>query len=91
MRELAGRARANKLTPQEFTGGSFTISNLGMFQVDRFAAIINPPQVCVCAAAPRTACGPPALCARHCVHHILSSNGGIGARCGLRGYFVVVS
>ena len=45
VRELAARARANKLTPQEFTGGSFTISNLGMFQVDRFAAIINPPQV----------------------------------------------
>jgi hypothetical protein len=45
VRELAGKARANKLQPHEFTGGSFTISNLGMFQVDRFAAIINPPQV----------------------------------------------
>ena len=45
MRELAGKARANKLQPHEFTGGSFTISNLGMFNVDRFCAIINPPQV----------------------------------------------
>lgn len=45
VRELAGKARANKLQPHEFTGGSFTISNLGMFNVDRFCAIINPPQV----------------------------------------------
>lgn len=45
VRELAGKARANKLQPHEFTGGSFTISNLGMFNVDRFVAIINPPQV----------------------------------------------
>lgn len=45
VRELAAKARANKLQPHEFTGGSFTISNLGMFNVDRFCAIINPPQV----------------------------------------------
>ncbi len=45
VRELAAKARANKLQPDEFTGGSFTISNLGMFNVDRFCAIINPPQV----------------------------------------------
>ena len=45
VRELAAKARANKLQPHEFTGGSFTISNLGMFKVDRFCAIINPPQV----------------------------------------------
>ena len=44
MRELAGRARANKLKPHEFQGGTFTISNLGMFGVDHFSAIINPPQ-----------------------------------------------
>ena len=56
VRELAAKARANKLTPQEFTGGSFTISNLGMFQVDRFAAIINPPQVCRRARLPRMMC-----------------------------------
>jgi len=44
VRELAGRARANKLKPEEFQGGSFSISNLGMFGVDKFFAIINPPQ-----------------------------------------------
>ena len=47
VKELAAKARANKLQPHEFTGGSFTISNLGMFNVDRFCAIINPPQVLV--------------------------------------------
>ena len=55
VRELAAKARANKLQPHEFTGGSFTISNLGMFRVDRFCAIINPPQVSVlpqCSLAP---------------------------------------
>ena len=45
VRELAGRARANKLKPDEFQGGSFSISNLGMYGVDYFSAIINPPQV----------------------------------------------
>jgi pyruvate dehydrogenase E2 component (dihydrolipoamide acetyltransferase) len=45
VRELAGRARANKLKPEEFQGGSFSISNLGMYGVDKFYAIINPPQV----------------------------------------------
>lgn len=45
VRELAARARANKLKPEEFSGGSFTISNLGMYGVDAFYAIINPPQV----------------------------------------------
>ena len=44
VRELAGRARANKLKPDEFQGGSFSISNLGMYGVDYFSAIINPPQ-----------------------------------------------
>jgi pyruvate dehydrogenase E2 component (dihydrolipoamide acetyltransferase) len=44
MKELAGRARAGKLKPEEFQGGGFSISNLGMFGVRDFAAIINPPQ-----------------------------------------------
>ena len=39
------QAKEGKLKPDEFTGGSFTISNLGMYGVDQFAAIINPPQV----------------------------------------------
>ena len=43
-RDLATRARDGKLAPEEFTGGSFTISNLGMFGVREFAAVINPPQ-----------------------------------------------
>ena len=49
VRDLAGRARANKLKPEEFQGGSFSISNLGMFGVDSFYAIINPPQACIMA------------------------------------------
>lgn len=44
IKELAEKARAGKLTPNEFQGGSFSISNLGMFPVDQFCAIINPPQ-----------------------------------------------
>ena len=44
VRELALRAREGRLKPHEFTGGSFTVSNLGMFPVDQFAAILNPPQ-----------------------------------------------
>ncbi|KAJ2664556.1 pyruvate dehydrogenase complex dihydrolipoamide acetyltransferase component (E2) [Coemansia sp. RSA 1200] len=43
VRELVGRARANKLKPDEFQGGSFTISNLGMYGITSFSAIINPP------------------------------------------------
>ncbi|MDE3016034.1 MAG: pyruvate dehydrogenase complex dihydrolipoamide acetyltransferase [Pseudomonadota bacterium] len=44
MKDLAARARAGKLAPEEFQGGSFSLSNLGMFGVKHFAAIINPPQ-----------------------------------------------
>ena len=44
VRELAGRARKGGLKPHEFTGGSFSVSNLGMFPVDQFSAILNPPQ-----------------------------------------------
>jgi pyruvate dehydrogenase E2 component (dihydrolipoamide acetyltransferase) len=43
-KELAARAREKKLKPEEFTGGTFTISNLGMYDVENFAAIINPPE-----------------------------------------------
>lgn len=49
MKELAGRARENKLRPEEFQGGGFTISNLGMFGIKNFSAIINPPQSCILA------------------------------------------
>jgi pyruvate dehydrogenase E2 component (dihydrolipoamide acetyltransferase) len=46
---LANRARAGKLTRDEITGGTFTVSNLGMFGLERFDAIINPPQVAILA------------------------------------------
>jgi pyruvate dehydrogenase E2 component (dihydrolipoamide acetyltransferase) len=49
VRELAGRAKEGKLKPEEFMGGGFTISNLGMFGIKEFAAIINPPQSCILA------------------------------------------
>lgn len=40
------QAKEGKLGPDEMSGGTFTISNLGMYNVDSFAAVINPPQVC---------------------------------------------
>jgi pyruvate dehydrogenase E2 component (dihydrolipoamide acetyltransferase) len=48
-RDLAERARKRALKPQEYTGGSITISNLGMFGVDSFVAVINPPQAAIVA------------------------------------------
>ncbi|KAI8364856.1 pyruvate dehydrogenase complex dihydrolipoamide acetyltransferase [Choanephora cucurbitarum] len=49
VKDLAKRARDGKLAPQEYQGGSFTISNLGMFGISNFTAIINPPQSCILA------------------------------------------
>ena len=49
MKELAAKARDGKLKPEEFQGGGFTISNLGMYGIKDFAAIINPPQGCILA------------------------------------------
>ncbi|KAM6907739.1 dihydrolipoyllysine-residue acetyltransferase component of pyruvate dehydrogenase complex, mitochondrial [Xenentodon cancila] len=46
---LAAKARDGKLQPHEFQGGTFTISNLGMFGIKNFSAIINPPQACILA------------------------------------------
>jgi len=43
-RELAARARERKLTPEQYTGSTFSVSNLGMMQIDQFTAIINPPE-----------------------------------------------
>ncbi len=48
-RELAARARERKLSPEEYEGGGFTVSNLGMYGIREFAAIINPPQSCILA------------------------------------------
>ncbi len=50
-RDLATRARDGKLAPEEFSGGSFTISNLGMYGVREFAAVINPPQGAILAVS----------------------------------------
>ena len=44
VKELAGRARERRLKPEEYTGGTFSVSNLGMFDIDQFTAIINPPE-----------------------------------------------
>src|SRR5262249_28986097 len=49
MKDLAARARDNKLKPEEFQGGGFSVSNLGMYGVKNFQAIINPPQACILA------------------------------------------
>ena len=49
MKSLAAKARANKLKPEEFQGGGFSISNLGMYGIKTFDAIINPPQSCIMA------------------------------------------
>ncbi len=48
-KELAGKAKSKKLQPNEFTGNTFTISNLGMMDIDEFTAIINPPDSCIMA------------------------------------------
>lgn len=49
IKDIAGRARENKLKPEELSGGTFTVSNLGMFGVNNFSAIVNPPQACILA------------------------------------------
>lgn len=54
--DLAARARAGRLAPYEYQGGSFTISNLGMFDVPEFSAIINPPQAGILAVGAVQSC-----------------------------------
>lgn len=49
LQQLIKKARDNKLTPEEFQGGSFSVSNLGMYGIKNFSAIINPPQSCILA------------------------------------------
>jgi pyruvate dehydrogenase E2 component (dihydrolipoamide acetyltransferase) len=49
VKDFAGRARAKKLQPEDWEGNTFTISNLGMFGIDEFTAIINPPDACILA------------------------------------------
>jgi pyruvate dehydrogenase E2 component (dihydrolipoyllysine-residue acetyltransferase) len=43
-KDLAGRARERRLKPEEYSGGTFSVSNLGMFDIDQFTAVINPPE-----------------------------------------------
>ena len=49
MKDLAGRAREGRLKPEEYQGGSFTVSNLGMYGVGHFTSIVNPPQAAILA------------------------------------------
>lgn len=49
LKDLASRAKEGQLKPHEFQGGSFTISNLGMYGITEFSAVINPPQACIMA------------------------------------------
>jgi pyruvate dehydrogenase E2 component (dihydrolipoamide acetyltransferase) len=49
VRELAGRAREKRLAPEEYTGATFSVSNLGMFGIDEFTAVINPPEAAILA------------------------------------------
>lgn len=49
VKDLAGRAKNKKLSPDEFDGGTITVSNLGAFGVDQFSAIVNPPQAAILA------------------------------------------
>ncbi len=49
IRDLAGRAREGKLQPADYSGGTFSISNLGMFGVEQFNAVINPPEAAILA------------------------------------------
>lgn len=54
VKELAGRAREKKLAPEEYTGATFSISNLGMFGIKEFTAIINPPEAAILAVGGAT-------------------------------------
>lgn len=55
VRELAERARSKRLMPEEYTGATFSISNLGMFGIDEFTAVINPPEGAILAVGAMTA------------------------------------
>jgi pyruvate dehydrogenase E2 component (dihydrolipoamide acetyltransferase) len=48
-KELSERARARRLRPEDYTGGTFSVSNLGMYEVEDFGAIINPPEAAILA------------------------------------------
>ncbi len=54
IREMSGRARESRLRPDEMTGGTFTVSNLGMYGMEQFAAVINPPEAAILAVGAAT-------------------------------------
>merc|ERR1712183_659963 len=84
VKEMAGRAKVGKLQPHEFQGGTITVSNLGMFGINQFTAIINPPQACILAVGgteKKVVAGPGAQGGQHDEgHHVLRPQGG-GRRC----------
>lgn len=74
-RELAERARARRLSPDELSGGTFTVSNLGMYGIEQFSAIINPPQAAILAvgaALPQAVVRDGVVCARTTMQLTLS-------------------
>jgi pyruvate dehydrogenase E2 component (dihydrolipoamide acetyltransferase) len=87
-RGLAEKARAGKLTPDEFTGGTFTVSNLGMYGIDHFTAVINPPEAAILAVGatkPEPVASGGAVVVRHTLRLTLSIDhrvldGAAGAR-----------
>ncbi len=88
MRELGQKAKAGKLKPEEYQGGGFSISNLGMFGIKHFTAVINPPQACILAVGageqrPVVKDGALAIanvmtCTMSCDHRVV--DGALGAR-----------
>jgi pyruvate dehydrogenase E2 component (dihydrolipoamide acetyltransferase) len=75
VKELAGRAREKKLTPEEYTGATFSISNLGMFGIKEFTAIINPPEAAILAvggAAPTAVVRDGEIVVRQMMHVTMS-------------------
>ncbi|KAJ1990533.1 hypothetical protein H4R33_001676 [Dimargaris cristalligena] len=64
MKALAERARLNKLKPDEYQGGTFSVSNLGMFGINDFTAVINPPQACILAVGGTRQVASPARAAK---------------------------
>nr|DBA17545.1 TPA: hypothetical protein GDO54_002972 [Pyxicephalus adspersus] len=80
---LAQKARSGKLLPEEYQGGSFSISNLGMFGITGFSAVINPPQSCILAigrsrtelAMAEDEEGSPQICKKELLNVTLSSDG----------------
>ncbi len=76
-RELSEKAQIKKLLPLDYEGGTFTVSNLGMFGVDRFVAIINPPQCAILAVgqvSPRVVAGGEGIAIRSMMTMTLSAD-----------------